>query len=494
MLVENAFVLVPESSRETPNQQPPQRPSVPGAQDQEPGQNSVSKTYLPENDSANISRHGSQAALLSDADSGGEYGWAANYQSQSSLAYPPGLFSPSRSNGTSATSKLSTPQYTVSSGRNLVSPDADDEASSQYRPWQLAREDAGLVSVMHTPEQPSAGVHVADGRFGSLLSPDIPPPAHSTSQMTDAARMAPQTGFPTMPPGLALPRNSPLLQAHGASLGAVSLAPWPADQLYEQGMQEFYLPVSALPAPVNYQALFPTSILKIGSGCAGIEQAQLVLEGQRSEHSNQVANDLPADLREEAMDWEMCRQSKTAEQQPAQHALMTPFAQRRVDQRQSRLQGELTPETFRTALESPLSSKQSMQSMLDFRSAQSDIQQRSPTDSSAKRSYSYPLWTPGAARENLQSRLDELAHKQDYGHSEGETEEQLHYGFSDSLDADESASECTSLVDTPGQHDGLQRAFSFASLQTVDEEEAPDGSPFKEPRTRSAKPATPQVV
>ncbi|BDA50615.1 probable CCR4-NOT transcription complex subunit 3 at N-terminal half [Coccomyxa sp. Obi] len=489
-----------ESSRETLNQQPPHPPSVPGAEGQEPGPKAVSKTFLPETESANISRHGSQATLLSDADSVGDYSWAANHQSQSSLGYPPGLFSPSRSDETPSTSKLSTPQYTISSTHNLYSLDVDDDACSQYRPWHHATEDAGLRSAVHAPEHPSAGVRVADGRLGGLPSPGTAslsgPSAHSTFQTTNAASMAPQTAYPIMPPGLALPRNSPLPQAHGANLGAVSSAPWLAGKLHDQnneGAQQFYLPVSTLPAPVNYQSLFPTSIMTNGSGYAGNEQSQQFLEGHRSERAKQAANELLAELQNEEMDREMCLQSKTAGQQAARRALVTPFAQRRVDQRQSTPQEELTPQTFRTALESPLSSKQSTQSMLDFRSAQSDIQQGSPPDTSAQRSYSFPLWTPGAARENLQSRLDELAHKEDFGHSEAETEEQLHYGFSDSLDADESASECFSLVDTPGQHDGLQRAFSFASLQTVDEEEEPDGSPFKEPRTRSAKPATPQA-
>ncbi|CAL8465021.1 g4556 [Coccomyxa elongata] len=490
----------PESSRETLDQQPPQPPSVPSAEGQEPGPKAGSKTFMPESGSANISRHGSQATLLSDADSGGEYSWAANHQSQSSLGHPPGLFSPSRSNGTPSTSKLSTSQYTTSSSRNLFSLDANDEACSRYKPWHHAREDAGLGSAVQTPEQPLAGVPGADGGFGGLLSPGMAPlsgpPAHSTTQMTNATSIAPQTGFPIVPPGLALPRNSPLPQAHGASLGAVSLAPCFAGQFHDQkndGAQQSDLPISTLPAPVNYQSLFPTSMMTTDCGSAGIEQSQQSFEGQKSEHSKQIADELPAELQEEAVDREMCLQSKTAGKQAARHALLTPFDQRRVYHRQSTLQGELTPQTFRTVLESPLSSNQSTQSMLDFRSAQSDIQQKSPQDSSAQRSYSFPLWTPGAAQENLQSKLDDLAHKQVYGHSEAETEEQLHYGFSDNLDADESVSECTSLVDTPGQHDGLQRAFSFASLQTVDEEEEPDGSPFREPRTRSAKPATPQA-
>lgn len=500
-LMKISSAVITESSRGALKRQPPQPPSVPGAEGQEPGPKAGSKIFMPESGSANISGHGSQATLLSDADCGGEYSWAANHQTQSSLGHPPGLFSPARSNGTPSTSKLSTSQYTTSSSRNLLSLDVDDEACSQYKSWHHAREDAGLGSEVQTPEQPLAGVPVADGRFGGLLSPGIAPlsgpPAHSTTQMTNAASTAPQTGFPIMPPGLALPRNSPLPQAHGASLGAVSLAPWLAGQFHDQkndGTQQSDLPISALPAQVNYHSLFPKSMMTTGSGSAGIEQLQQSFEGQKSEHSKQTANGLPADLQEEALDRELCLQSKTAEKQAAQHALLTLFDRRRVCHRQSSLQGELTPQSFRTALESPLSSNQSTQSVLDLRSAQSDIQQKSPQDSSAQRSYSFPLWTPGAVREKLQSKLDDLAHKQDYGHSEAETEEQLHYGFGDSLDADESASECTSLVDTPGHHDGLQRAFSFASLQTVDEEEEPDGSPFKEPRTRSAKPATLQVV
>ena len=377
-----------------------------------------------------MSRQDSLRTLSSEesgAESGADSSWMVRQQSQSSLGYPPGLFSPSQGYGLST---MDAPQSAAPSKYSAVQ--STSVVAEHY---------------IHSQEPP----HMAGS--GSAARPN-------SSSFT----------FPAMPPGLSLNRSSsaPHINRDGAIQVPRPAAATAQREIWQSEAVQHQQPLMhSLQTTFDSRALFPMDMRL--AGCD--------IHARAVEHSDEYVLHRAA--------------------APGTAVITPEAAQRRADHRQGTSPGVLTPETFRTAVESPQSSigrgslsKQSLQSAQEFRSALTDMQ----SPESAQRFYSVPVWTPESLQHTAESRLAEPQPLDD-GMAE-EDAEQLQQGFSDSHDADESASDCYSATEPPFHHcDSLQRALSFSSLQTVDEEEEPDdGSAFKEAgRARRAKLATPQA-
>ncbi len=390
----------------------------------------------------------------SAAESGTDSSWMARQQSQGSLGYPPGLFSPLRYPGLQS----------ADSGQYDHSADRSDMQHSEAADWSAAAfgssfPASGESSSLRPPlaqGQPPGSLHSIGAPYGvqEWHTPQSAT-AHSVTLEADGTFT-----FPVMPPGLGLGRSNsaPEIDACGAAaLFEPKAAPERAEREVWQGeATQHQLPTThSLQTPFDSHSLFSRGMRLVGSDThvGAVESA-----GQSVLHRAGAPGT----------------------------ALITPEAARhRVDQRQGASPGGLTPETFRTAVESP----QSSQSIQEFRSALSDSQ----SPDGGQRSYSLPAWTPDHLQHTAQSRLTQPPPLADTTAEDSSEHSQL--GFSDSHDADESASDCYSAVETPIHHgDSLQRALSFLSLQTVDEEEpADDVSPFRKAgRARRAKPATSQ--
>lgn len=425
-----------------------------------------------------MSRQDSLRTLSSEesgAESGADSSWMVRQQSQNSLGYPPGLFSPSQGYGLPT---MDAPQSAAPSKYSAVQSSVVAEHYIHSQEPPVAFGSSFPAFAQPTSEQPLFAQRMSAVSGGSMHTPQIVPDvtlsAWKTPHMAGSGSAArPNSSsftFPAMPPGLSLNRSSsaPHINRDGAIQVPRPAAATAQREIWQSEAVQHQQPLMhSLQTPFDSRALFP-----MDTRLAGCD-----IHARAVEHSDEYVLHRAA--------------------APGTAVITPEAAQRRADQLQGTSPGVLTPETFRTAVESPQSSiergslsKQSSQSAQDFRSALTDMQ----SPDSAQRFYSVPVWTPESLQHTAESRLAEPQPLDD-GMAE-EDAEQLQQGFSDSHDADESASDCYSATETPFHHgDSLQRALSFSSLQTVDEEEEPDdGSAFKEAgRARRAKLATPQA-